>query len=451
MPRMMIIPENLMALSQARVAAGSEASATMADDNLLTEEPSEFWRSTNNAPTSVVISAGLTDIDTTANALAIIGHNLYRGDQYRVVVGATSPAGFAVVLPNETVSSVNVTGPSTPDLHFDVDDGETFDGDWITPIVAATNWSIIFGFNAPGGTPTAGANLQAFCVYVKSATTPAHVEKAATLTCDLFFPGGFIRTLGTKSISASGGQLVFFPWDIDTLAAADVQVRLTCSGSAACYLSVGSAFWAAEYPAVQGGTSVGGTWATYNPFVGTGIAYLPEAKGQGSAILVQFGSTLSFRHATLYIRSDHAPSDYDYTKEILPVVPGYVQIGVIIIGETWSPAHDIQNGPFIGARDASSKGRTYGGQSFGSRRFVQRILSMPLAILTPEEAHTLFDRVIWRHGILKKFFVALMPGDATEGKHTGFLASLKNAEHTMLTTPAEARNRSMILEWEEEL
>ena len=80
MPRMMIIPENLMAFPGSTASAGSEASASMAAVNLLTEDPSEFWRSTSVLQGKSWFKVGNTNLDLLiADSFALIHHNLVRG------------------------------------------------------------------------------------------------------------------------------------------------------------------------------------------------------------------------------------------------------------------------------------------------------------------------------------------------------------------------------------
>lgn len=463
MAHLIIIPENLLATTYGQAVAGSEADSTMADDNLLTEDPSEFWRSTDNQPLNTILRLSLNGMTTvSASALAFCAHNLHRGDQYRVILrNASDVLGGQILYPTGTASTTNC---STVTPHTDLDSDLT---DWVGPSATGSDWGFQVTFATPSSAPQNGTDRQSTWAYIKAGAAVSYGTIAPTVQCIVHLPdglGGFNTVdCGTKTIKSSTGQWVFWSWDFATCAVASgagVKFELLFSdrdlsltGGAASNGYAAALYWNADTVAdlttISGGELNG--WYTYEPFVGEGITYLPETQGTNESILIQFGSVLQFRLALIQIRSDHSPVDMDSTAEVLPTPPGYVQIGCAILGESWSPATDVGHGAFIDSIDLSTKGRTYGGQSFGSRRDVQRVLTLPLAILTPEESHTLWDRVIWRHGILKKFFVALLPGDATEAKHTGFLASLKNQQHKMLTSPATYRNRSMTLEFEEEM
>lgn len=451
MSNLILIPENLMAISQATVVASSEASASMAKENMLTESPSEFWRSSSNAPGNTLLYFYLKSLAMSIDAIAIVGHNLYRGDQYRIFLtdtAGTTQLGPTSYVPTSLEASTNATGSYT-----DVDEGETPDANWMTPTASNATWIVRFGFATPAFPPVVGADLQAFWVYVKAQSAPP--TTAPTVTCTLYESGVSKSVLGTKSVYSTTGQWIYFTWNASSLGTANgsaVECRLDFSGTTGQSISLGSVLWAEDpnNSATMGGATDSG-WVTYDPFAGSGITYLPQVEPQGNAILHVFAATYSQKWAHVHFRSDRTPADFDDATEILPQPHGFVQVGCVVIGETWSPAADRDFGPLVSTKDYSSKARTYGGQRFGSRRFVQRILSLPLNWLTPEEAHTLFDRILWRHGILKPIFVSILPGDATEEKHTSFLASLRNPENGIAATTTRGKSRAMTLEFEEEL
>ena len=455
MSKMLIIPENLMAFVGSTASAGSEASDSMAAANLLTEEPSEFWRSTSNLQGKSWFKVGNTNLGLLiADSFALISHNLVRGDQYRIASSGmadtvTQEQGYTFYNPNGTVAALCSDIADTVNSHLLVDNGETIQpATWLTG--TSDSWSVGLDFATPGATLKLGADRQAICVYAKTAVV---TEGKVSISVRIYEGTTPLTTTITRPLSSLTGQWLCFPFDATVLSdpsgtgiRAKVEAQNILAPSAD--VSIGSVKLDTEFTTNTYGYDSG--WLTVSPFVGSGLLFLPQVF-VNSNILHTLDSAVEAVYFYVYFRASNSPTDFNRRYEILPTPDAFVQVGSFIVGESWSPIHDIQNGPFIGSHDASSKGRTYGGQLFGSRRYVQRILHMPLPILTPAEAHTLFDRVIWRHGILKKFFVALMPGDATEGTHTGFLASLKNVDHEMLATPAEFMNRAMTLDWEEEI
>lgn len=456
----LIIPENLMALSHARVTAGSEASATMADDNLLTEEPSEFWRSSSNTPDKTLFNLSLNGYFFSANALALAALNLYRGDEYRVrVSGSPFSMTSATIWPAKTKLSSTNCGS----LISTLTGGFTPGGTWCVPSVTGTNWDILVDFTSAGVTTLAsGSKTNAFWMFVKASGTPSFAGSRTRVSCDVYEDVSGTPTLranlGYKYITSTVGQWLFFSFDSSLIVSGDAR-KVQCKVS---FNEADGAFYSSmdnltferglAIAALPSGSASNG-WKTFTPFLGSGINYYPEAhRIQGQYIYEHFGRTVTdAQYITVEIRSDHAPTNLVDWKEILPTPPGYVQCGCAVAGEIWSPTTDRGHGPYIGTTDLSSKGITDGGQVFGSRRPVLRNLSWPMTILSKEEGGTILTRVLLMHGVLKKFFVHLAPGDSVENESAGFMATLKNAEHMMSTTPAKEGNRAVTLEFVEAL
>lgn len=453
MSNLVLIPENLLALSQAHILADSEVSASMAADNVLTEEPSEFWRTTGNGPNKTSALYGIGDgfLAVKAGGLALIGHNFYRGTQARVVlINGGIDTNFLDRVPTAIEASTNRTGAVTT-----IDEGHNPGGDFMTP-TTGSDWDVRLSFQDPASNPIAGASRQAFWAYIKLETAPPVGQVATTVKCELYESGVLKADLGTKVLNSAAVVGYCWSWNaslLSTASGADVECKLTFvgTGSATYAPKLDSLVWKYEDSDDVTGATYDTGWVTYTPFTGSGITFLPEVAGSGSAWFIPFGANYTFQRAYVMLRVDHAPADWDPVEESPPAQPGYVQIGCAILGETWSPASDRDFGQLVSTKDYSSKSRTYGGQRFGARRFVQRILSLPMNWLTPAEAHTLFDRILWRHGILKPILVSILPGDSTEETHTTFLASLRNPENGMAATTTRVKSRAMTIEFEEEL
>lgn len=454
MSNLVLIPENILALRDANVIAASEASASMADDNLLTEEPSQFWRSTKNSNVKTFQLYGVGSyLDSKAAGIGFFGHNLYRGDQCRIVLidGAINPSNN-VLLPDAIVASTNRTGAVTV-----IDEGESPGGDFMTP-TAGSNWDVHVSFQTPSNTLKTGEDLQAFWAFIKLETLVPSSLNAATVKCELYEGSVLIEDLGTKILNSTDVIGYCWKWDASLLASAagaslECKLTFTSTGSATYAPKLDSLCLVYDRTNDLWNTSQVYTspWHTFEPFEGDGITRYAETPGNGSSWFLPFGASYTFKRCYVLFRCDRAPIALDVTNETPPDQPGYLQIGSVTMGETWSPSCDRDFGPLVSTKDYSSKSRTYGGQRFGSRRFVQRILSLPLNWLTPAEAHTLFDRILWRQGILKPILISILPGDATEETHTTFLASLKNPENAMVATSTRGKSRAMTLEFEEEL
>lgn len=447
----LIIPENLMALADAFASAGSEASASMADDNLLTEEPSEFWRSSSNLQSKAWFAAGNTFLSRPGvSAFALASHNLMRGDQYRFMcttgsIGALGQ-GYSYWNPNGTVAALCSNIADTANSHLLVDNGETSPGaTWLTGTSA--NWSIGLDFYTPSdGNPVAGTDKQAIWVYAKG----SQVNPPGSIRVEIYEGTTLKETSRTYYVGSLTGQWLCFPWDAKNLSdatGAGIRAKLVVTGPAT--ISVGSVTLAVDFT-----TSVlyDSGWLTYNPYVaGSGINLLPHSLTQGNSILHLPGQLISPKYTYVQIRANNSPPALDNVIELLPTPSGFAQVGCMVMGEKWSPATDRGHGPYLGVTDLSSKGITDGGQVFGSRRPTLRTLSWPLTVLSKIEGDVVIGRIVRRHGVLKKFFVHLAPGDSVENESAGFMATLKNAEHMMATSPAKEGNRAITLEFVEAL
>lgn len=454
MGNMSLIPENLMAMSHALATGSTSASGSMQASNMLTEAPSKFWRSSSNWPTKCGTTFSHYGYSAFGvNSIAIFGHNLARGDQYRIWLyetdgsGDVRPTGATIDNPTGTVAGLTTNTTST---YADVDNGET-----LTPSTSAVPtdgtlpWSIGLSFPTPAGIIN-GTDLQAF--WVSASTVLPWPASLPTITVDLYEGGVFRQSLGTRRVRDAGnGQVMCFPFDAANLSVssgANIECKISCvPRTGGQYVAINSVVLATDRDARQGDSG----WLTYNPFVGSGVTYRPEWDKSNGAIRYKFPLTYNPFIVYVNFRSSRSPTDFVPEEEIHPLTHNYVQVGTVVIGEQWSPTHNIGYGKLVGGIDSSPRSRTYGGQLFGSRRPVRRVIGMRLGHLTPAEAHTLFDRVIWRHGTMKPIAISLLPDDATQSKHTTILATLRNPENWIDIQPEEGVENAMTMEWEEVL
>ncbi len=448
MGNMRMIPENLMALSNATIQATSEASSSMADDNLRTESPGEFWRSLSAAPGDTTLKAYIKGQVFAVDAVGLVGHNLIRGDQYRVTAGGNSQtAGYLGYNPTSTVATQN-----SGSTFADCDNGEVTPGaTFATPTAPGTFWGITLGFPTPAFAPITGAKMQCFWVYAKVSSDTSNLSSPLTITASLYESGGLRATLQTKAVTSTTGQWLFFEWNASSLltaSGANVECDLVMTtGGASFYISIGSVVYANDH---QARTNDSG-WLTYEPFYGSAITFRPQVRNVSQSLLYEFPATINPSELFVHLRTCKSPDALNSQNEIPPTPDNYAQAGTLVIGETWAPTHNIGYGKLVGAIDISSRMRTYGGQLFGSRRPTRRVIAMRLASLTPAEAHALFDRVIWRGGVLKPVLISLLPDDATQSKHTTILAVLRNPENWVTIQPNEGFENSLDMEWEEVL
>lgn len=449
-----IIPQNLMSLSQSNIVAGSEASASMADGNMLTEKPSNFWRSTQATPDCTYFYGTFSKSRTfDVNAAAIVGHNLRRGDQYRTWCYPTSgdptrPAGFTAYNPDTKIVGASSNSAS---VVGDVDNSfDSTPSTWAIPTTVGTGWAFSVGFPAVSPAPATGADMQSFWVFVKTAVDAT--LNPMPVTVYLNESGVNVANLGTRYITSASGQWLFFAWDasqLGTSSGANVECRVVMDGSATYWVSIGSIVWACDGDGAQTNDS---GWITYSDDAGSGVVHRPEQSGELGTTLIRMPATIdSARRVYVQLRVCRSPLDYDETAEILPSCMDYAQVGTLVVGVTWVPTINFGYGRLVGGIDQSTRSRTYGGQLFGSRRPVRRVVSIKFGHLTPAECHTLFDRMIWRHGSMKPFLISLLPDDASQSKHTTIFCVLRNPENWINIQPDEGYENSMDMEFEEVL
>ncbi len=469
-----LVIENLNTLPTSAANAATEASASMVAENMLNESPSKFWRSIGIEPSDTYLqfSPGSSDLNTVrANCLGIVGHNLSRGAQARVILENTTALfnpNALQRLPNTLISQTNsqlgsggATAVTAIDEGYSQNDFAS-SADYVTSVLNNTPWTIRVAFQDPGGTIRTGSNRQVFWAYVRPSTAPTSASNAPTVKCELFETGGgtALADLGTKVIVGSAtGRWVFWSWDASLLADGtgdSVECQLTFSGNTSSHYSgqLDSLVW--QYVFDDETSSISSViydsgWVEFPELASFGVTYFPSAKGAGSAWLIEFGNFYTFSTASLFIRCDTAPTSFTYGEEVPAVPPGYYQIGTVVIGEAWTPTVNMSYGKMVAGIDTSPKKRTYGGQLFGSRRPVRRVVSLQLGHLTPAECHTLFDRLIWRHGVMKPILISLLPDDATQSKHTTIFGALRNPENWVNIQPDEGYENNMSLEFEEVL
>jgi len=453
MGNVIIIPENLMANQNSDAVAATEASASMTDSNMVSEVPSKFWRSESNWPTKCSSYFYMkTGSGFNMNTIAVVNHNLLPGDQYRFWVNesstlATRPTGATLDNPNGY--RVGETSNTAANPHLLVDNGETLSpSTWAVPTLAASPWSICLKFPTPAGIIN-GEKLHAFWCFVKAEQGPP--SGLPTIQCELWENGVLLEDLGTRRVSSTTGQVMCFPFKTDNLSVTDgslIECKLTMvPRSITQYVSVGSVVRATDRDARTGDSG----WITYNPFVGTDIAFKPTSQLTSGVILHQFPLTYTPFYVHMHIRSSRSLIGASESVDIPATTPNYVQIGTVVIGEAWSPTINIAYGKLTGIVDSSPIKRTYGGGIFGSRRVPRRVLSVHFAHLSPDECHTLFDRILWRHGVMKPFIVSLLPDDTTQAKHTTIFGHIRNAENWINIQPEQGYENNIELEFEEVL
>lgn len=144
------------------------------------------------------------------------------------------PAWAEDVRPNGTsTSSANSCSTATAHTTTD-DDPNTPGGDWCTDSTcgdnAAATWLMQFA-TPTGGSPTSGADEQAFAVYVRKCRS---ASGNPTCTLNVYCNGSLITTGGSQSITSTTGQLLTQAFTFSGSCASDgsdMEIQVACAGS----------------------------------------------------------------------------------------------------------------------------------------------------------------------------------------------------------------------------
>lgn len=449
----LLIPEILA--TQAGVAdTGSEASASLAAENLLTDELWQAWRSGINIPGNTAGYGGINgDPLLNLDAVAMAGLNMVpgNGEVMAVLMNNTLPySAFQAMVPTAIAASTGITGAYT-----DVDEGfGATDGSYIVP--TTSNSSVTFDFGTPTNTPRTGAMRQAFWVrvFASADTEGANAWKRPTVRVDLYenVSGSphFIRTLGTKAVFGTVPHWLFFSWDASLLATANgsnVQARVifgqeTVSGTQA---RLDSIVWACESTHISGagGYVADSGWVKIlaDPISGSGWEIQPARADWNSRWSYKFDQAYSASRVYFYLREDHvSPETLTSTvRVVLCTPPGYVEAGKLAAGIWWSPAINRAEGQFVTVDDPSPKNDDEGGGEWGSREDARDSFKIKLDWLTEQEAAWLNRRLLHEYGTLTPFYIELEP-DATQELGFGGWVTLLSASN-----PISRRNTDTYL------
>lgn len=470
---------DLFALHNANVSAGSVASADFPDDNMLSEMPSDTWRSDGYDPTNTFLNSiglvrGANFVDMTIGGLGLVNHNLWpwTGDIRFVLFSGTTPPisdMFEMLVPTSITASTNLNGVAVGDID---------NGFISTPGVKAgpsdntLAWSITVALSNPTADPLTGDNLNLQTIHLLVNSQADRLPSEA-LTVSAFLLDGTtdLLALGTKSACRADGHWINFKFDADDLLTADgsalaVRFEMNVDPTLAApdefteideivvqCETVSSMVGAANYLADSGwlpaGTFVANPRSTHLP------RYLPQELTHGDCIAWDMADSLTIGASELQgvqtvavlIREDHSPDHTIYDVSSFPTMPpGYVEAGHIVgCGAVFTAEVNVAPGPLNGVRDLSTTKFTQGGSQFGQRNGVLRTAVLDFPALTLGESAFLADRLLRRRGTSRPVLVWLLSGDFFEFGSSALYATLSQQETTVSTQLIEDYRRKLTL------
>lgn len=411
--------------------SGSGTAAGMPVSNLQNDEPSELWRIENLDPSATRLNwtTGSYGSDVQSSfevgAVALINHNLSRDAKIRFVIGGilNTPE---TLQPTSLEASTNFTGTYT-----DVDTNPfswTMGSGEMTTTTPGSASQARFGFIPSAGNPDPGADNQLlFALVAGSGTGSGPVD------LELYEAGSLVATLvDDQTVTAGEDSLLIGYWNAASLSdpsGADVELRVSNHTPGASFgLTIKAVAWGYQPTYSTPPYDSGWIDAVDDPIDAFWGATAPSTAGAAPVqnfvhVLPTPTETVTAR---LHIRDMEHPS-------------GYLQAGVLAAGPVFQPTLNRAYGPLVGIEDLSPKKRTHGGQTFGVGRPRLRRVHFPHAALSAAEAHSLFERLYWRRGILRPVLVSLFPGDATEGKNTTIWCTPDSFEDMQAPDPSGYR------------
>lgn len=459
-----ILLPDIFGSQSAEAIATSEASASLADGNLLTPEPWQAWRSLTNYPADTcgyvhILGDPLFHLD----AVAIAAANLSPGNAEvlfwgRAYSGASPPTPAFAELPFTAVAaSSGMTGTIT-----EVNEGSgATDSAYMTPTTVGSSY-VIFDFGTPAANPRTGDRRQCFWIRVLADqdTTGANAYRRPTITASLYENVAGTPTwradLGTKAVHGTTAHLLFFSWDAVDLVTADgsnVQLRLDFAKvETSVTPRVDSGWWACESTELSALSGTDSGWRTVlanPPRNSSGVDYSVQDAEPYSRLDYKFDGSVpsQFERLYFYIREDHCPKEDTevLNRFLLPTPPGYVQIGKMLGGLWWSPTINRAYGQFATVDDGSEKNDDEGGGEWGTREDPRDTFKISLPALTAEEAAWLKQRLLHQMGTMSEIYVELEPDTTLNLYEPGFggLCTILSASNPITRNPNETYLYSM--------
>lgn len=443
MGKLRILIPDIFGSQSAEAVATSEASASLADGNLLTPEPWQAWRSLTNYPADTCGYVHiLGDPLFHLNAVAIAAANLSPGNAEVLFWGLASggsapPTPAFAELPFTAVAASS--GMTNAIGEVNEGSGAT-DSAYMTPTTVGSSY-VIFDFGTPAANPRTGDRRQCFWIRVRADqdTTGANAYRRPTITASLYENVAGTPTwradLGTKAVHGTAAHLIFFSWDAINLATADgsnVQLRLDFAKvETSVSPRVDSGWWACESTELSAlsGTDSGWRVVLANPprmneDLQTATDYSVEDAEPYSRLDYKFEGSVpeQFERLYFYIREDHCPKETDEALNRFLLTPptGYVQVGKMLGGLWWSPKVNRAQGQFVSVEDPSEKFDDEGGGEWGTREEPRDVFRIVLDNLTASEAAWLKRRLLHQMGTLSEIYVELEPDTTLQGYELGF-------------------------------
>lgn len=410
------------------IAIGPTEVPTLPASNLDDPEPWRVCRFATSDASLLTIFASLayplstiyrpTALTYSVGGVALVNHSLSIGGEWRVrLFGEGSSLTTERVLPT-AVSLAGFTGaftdidddPHNVDANYIQNDGSDTDGAVIatlaTPTLAPAGIQLLrvqIEYDDDVDLDESGCVITAFQFTGGGGTDPVQLADWVLEPGSVFPPSGTVFELPFSSAALTND-----PNGSDVRLRVDFQDALPDGGAGdAGKVRIGAVDWYCQQLVVGLVADSGWLTAVHDDPDASWGSTPPGTLGvapQQTAVWVVDGGPVEANEIRVEMRDPYNQS-------------GYVDVGRLLVGPAFVPGINRDWGKLVSLQGRDTVVEGDGGSFFGVRREPLRTLHVPLSWLTPAEAHALIER-LWRAGLLTPFVVALMPNDATEGRHT---------------------------------
>ena len=466
---------DLFALPSSHVSTTTDASADFPKANLLTEVPSDTWRSLGYSPgftyiRDLTLTRGGNFADMVVGGVGLVNHNLWPwSGNVRFIMfdddSALMHDMFEMLVPLSIVASTN----KNAGVVGNIDNGiYSVNTDSIGPLDPTLAWSITLAMEDPSDDPITGSRMQTVAVKVAS-VADRDPHEALTVTLLVGESGAGYVTVGQKSVCRSDGHWLLFTFDASMLSnptGADLELKLVMGVDATLsapseYTTILEVCWMCETltgVSTSAGFLMDSGWLPVgvlngNPLAGgpTYQPYLPQELTQGDCVAWDVADhsanrvVTAVRTVAVIIREDHSPDHLDYDVLTFPIrPPGYVEVGHVVgCAEVFTTQVNYSIGPLDGVRDLSVTKFTQGGNQYGQRNGILRTATLDFPALTSAEKAFIKDRILRRRGTSRPILYSLMPGDPFESEALTFYATISQQETVASTQLIEDYRRRM--------
>lgn len=384
----------------------------MGPEWLKTEEPSDLARALSNHPSLSQFEADWADVGVTIDGMAVANTRISGSGAYRFVGVFIGLASGSIPFDSEPPDSVSLTNVTGGISNVD-EDPLTPDGLVMTPSVKTLTWRATFTWTGLSNTPITGSRRAFFLLRMRDIYT-SEAEYYPGMVGTLSSTGGYIRALGTRTITSASGQFIMFYFDPAEVNLSDFKLSID--------VTPGQSSDTLDHYAELDAIRVYYEHETYEFDTGWITTDSLEADLLPPTQSIHYfpSSSWTIRKLFLLIQDDQIvinPELVSTTERMInalgiPRFPeGFIDAGILFAGDALvlSYGPSSEKGFGTGPETQEVSGTTEGGQSYGADAFRWRSTNAVEFFVTQEEGRILQYQLGWLRGKAGVFYIALEP------------------------------------------